>query len=62
MPLLTGTSSRVISRNIHELTVNGSKKRSHDQIVAIALSQADRSKKKKGYTKTRVRGKKTVRP
>lgn len=42
MPLQPGNSRSVIESNIHELTVNGSRKRSHDQIVAIALANADR--------------------
>ncbi len=42
MPLAAGSDQATISKNIHELSVNGSRKRSHDQIVAIALSNADR--------------------
>ena len=42
MPLAPGNSRAVISENIHELTQHGSRPRSHDQIVAIALSNADR--------------------
>lgn len=51
MPLEKGSSQEVISRNISELTdANKSRKkpRSHDQIVAIALYQAGKSRKKKG--------------
>jgi hypothetical protein len=44
MPLKKGSSRKTISANIHELTHHGLRKRSHDQIVAIALSQADRVK------------------
>ncbi len=42
MPLAPGNSPSVISSNISELTHHGSRKRNHDQIVAIALSNADR--------------------
>lgn len=42
MPLAPGNSPDVISRNISELTHHGSHPRSHAQIVAIALSNADR--------------------
>jgi hypothetical protein len=45
MPLERGSSQAVISRNISELTHHGSRKRPHDQIVAIALHQADKSRK-----------------
>lgn len=48
MPLEKGSSQKVISHNIHELTHHGSRPRSHDQIVAIALSEADRSKRADG--------------
>lgn len=41
MPLKSGNSRETIASNIHELTHNGSRPRSHDQIVAIALSNAD---------------------
>lgn len=44
MPLKPGSSPQVISQNIDELTHHGSRLRSHKQIVAIALSNADRSK------------------
>lgn len=47
MPLKRGSSQRTISANISELTHHGSRKRSHRQIVAIALAQARKSKKKK---------------
>ena len=40
MPLLPGKEN--ISRNISELTHHGSRSRSHAQLVAIALSNADR--------------------
>ena len=42
MPLVPGASRSAISANIHELTHHGSRPRSHAQIVAIALSNADR--------------------
>jgi hypothetical protein len=58
MPLLQGSSAETISHNISELTHHGSRKRSHNQIVAIALSTADKSKKKGRITKMRVRPKK----
>lgn len=45
MPLEKGSGRDVISRNIDELTHHGSRKRPHDQIVAIALSEADKSKR-----------------
>ena len=47
MPLAKGSSRKTISRNISELTHHGSRKRSHKQIVAIALAQARKSRKKK---------------
>ena len=46
MPLQPGSSRKVISANIHELTHHGSRPRSHDQIVAIALHTADKYRKK----------------
>lgn len=45
MPLAPGNSQSAISRNIDELTHHGSRPRSHDQIVAIALSNADKHPK-----------------
>lgn len=42
MPLAPGNSRSVISSNIDELTHHGSIPRSHRQIVAIALSNADK--------------------
>lgn len=39
--------NKAVAYNIHELTHNGTKERSHDQIVAIAISQAKGKKKKK---------------
>ncbi|HEV2010571.1 MAG TPA: hypothetical protein VGS17_06035 [Candidatus Limnocylindria bacterium] len=36
-----------VSANIHELVHHGSKKRSHKQIVAIALAQSRRAKSAK---------------
>lgn len=47
MPLETGSSRETISRNIHELTHHGSRRRSHRQIVAIALAQARRGRRKR---------------
>ena len=52
MPLKKGSSKKVISHNIHELTVNGSQPRSHEQIVAIALHDALDKKKKKTENKS----------
>ncbi len=48
MPLKPGRSQATISSNISELTHHGSRSRSHRQIVAIALSNAD---KHPGYSK-----------
>ncbi len=48
MPLVSGNSRSAISSNISELTHHGSRPRSHAQIVAIALSTADRSKRADG--------------
>lgn len=42
MPLAPGSDQATISSNISELTHHGSRPRSHAQIVAIALSNADR--------------------
>lgn len=44
MPLLPGKSN--IGRNISELTNNGTRPRSHRQIVAIALSVSRKGNKK----------------
>jgi hypothetical protein len=41
MPLLPGKKN--IGRNIRELTHHGKRKRSHEQIVAIAEAVADRT-------------------
>jgi len=46
MPLKKGSSKKVISENIRELEHAG-KGRSHKQNIAIALSEARKSKKKK---------------
>jgi hypothetical protein len=43
---MPGTTN--VSANIHELVHHGSRKRSHKQIVAIALSQARKAKRKRG--------------
>lgn len=45
MPLLKGSSNSVVSSNISKLRHEGYKE---DQAVAIALSNAGRSNKKKG--------------
>lgn len=42
MPLMKGTSQKVVSANIKELKSAGYK---HDQAVAIALSEKRKSKK-----------------
>lgn len=47
MPLKPSSSNTVIGDNIRELTNHGSRPRSHKQIVAIAMAEADRSGKKK---------------
>lgn len=45
MPLLPGKAN--IGRNIKELTKNGSRPRSHDQIVAIAMAESRRHPQKR---------------
>lgn len=47
MPLKEGSSQKTISENIKELIKSGKKKRSREQIIAIALSKARESKQKK---------------
>jgi hypothetical protein len=44
MPLLKGSSQKVISRNIRELVASG---RKHSQAIAIAMRLAKKRKKKK---------------
>ena len=55
MPLLKGRSDKIVSRNISELVHSG---RPHDQAIAIAMSKAGKSKKKKSsnknYTKSEI--------
>lgn len=48
MPLLKGSSKSVISQNIAELIRSG---RKEDQAVAIAYSNAGKSRKTKGVAK-----------
>lgn len=48
MPLKPGSSRKVISENISELTHNGSRPRTHDQVVAIALHNADKYQHRAG--------------
>ncbi len=38
--------NKAVSANVHELTHHGTKKRSHKQIVAIAISAAKKGNKK----------------
>jgi hypothetical protein len=45
VPLKSGSSRETISRNISELTHHGSRRRSHRQIVAIALANARRGRR-----------------
>lgn len=47
VPLRQGSSRGVISENIRELVHHGSRRRSHRQIVAIALANARRSRRGK---------------
>lgn len=51
MPLLKGGSQETISKNIGELRHSGYPQK---QSIAIALSQARKSKKKKYYKKSAV--------
>lgn len=51
MPLKSGKSQKTISANIKELENNGSKPRTHRQIIAIAESVAHKSGKKKSSKK-----------
>lgn len=56
MPLLKGKSN--IGRNIKELETNGSRPRSHKQIVAIALNEAGRNTSPAGRLKNIKPGRK----
>jgi hypothetical protein len=38
--------NKAVSANIHELTHHGTKKRSHNQVVAIAINAAKKGKKR----------------
>lgn len=46
MPLKKGSSDKVVSENISELVHSG---RPQKQAIAIAMNEAGRSRKKKGY-------------
>jgi len=46
MPLKSGKSKKIISENISELE-HSTKKRPHKQVIAIAMSEAGKSKKLK---------------
>lgn len=63
MPLKKGNKPEVISQNISELTHHGSKPRSHEQIVAIAVHKSKENEKpaaasapKKSVRKIKVGG------
>lgn len=52
MPLQTGTSDKVVSRNIGELVRSG---RPQKQAVAIAMRKAGRSRRKRTLAKDAMR-------
>ena len=52
MPLTPGKSQAVISRNIAELRRSG---RPEKQAIAIAMSEAGKSRKKRTYSKDQVK-------
>lgn len=56
MPLKSGSSDEVVSTNIRELMNAGY---SHNQAIAIALSEAGKSRKKDGKRKKRSKRKGT---
>lgn len=47
MPLKKGYSNKTISKNISELVHHGKRKRSHKQIIAIALNVARKARGKR---------------
>jgi hypothetical protein len=53
MPLTPGRSNKVVSKNIKELEHTGG--RPHNQIVAIAMSEAGRAKARSASLKRRIK-------